>query len=43
MRLDVHVRGKKVAQIYRQQDDYLLRYLDSAQPTDFVSLTMPVR
>jgi hypothetical protein len=32
------VSGKTVAQIYRQQDDYLLRYLESAQAADFVSL-----
>ena len=43
MKLDVHVREKKVASLYRERDEYVLRYLLDAQETDFVSLTMPVR
>lgn len=43
MRLDVQVQGKPVAQLYRERDEYVLQYLSAAAPTDFVSLTMPVR
>ncbi|MDR2195680.1 MAG: type II toxin-antitoxin system HipA family toxin [Gallionellaceae bacterium] len=43
MKLDVHVRGCKVASLYREQDEYVLKYLADAAPADFVSLTMPVR
>ena len=43
MRLDVHVRGKHVAQLYRERDEYVLRYGPDAAQADFVSLTMPVR
>ncbi len=43
MKLDVHVREKKVASLYRERDEYVLKYLPDAQETDFVSLTMPVR
>jgi len=43
MKLDVYVHGKKVAQLYRQSDDYFLSYLEGAESTDFVSLTMPGR
>lgn len=43
MKLDVHVRGKRVAQLYRESDEYALKYLPGTQETDFVSLTMPVR
>jgi len=43
MRLSVQVRGKSVATLYRERDTYVLRYLPQAAPTDFVSLTMPVR
>ncbi|GAB3190403.1 type II toxin-antitoxin system HipA family toxin [Hydrogenophaga aquatica] len=43
MRLDVQVSGKTVAQLYRERDEYVLKYLPSAGPADFVSLTMPVR
>lgn len=43
MKLDVKVSGKTVAQLYRERDEYLLKYLPSTGPADFVSLTMPVR
>ena len=43
MRLDVHVRGRLVAKLYRAGDEYVLKYLPYADPADFVSLTMPVR
>lgn len=42
MKLDVHVRGKRVAVLYRERDDYVLKY-QTEEPADFVSLTMPVR
>lgn len=42
MKLDVQVLGKRVAQLYREGDEYVLKYLPEAQPSDFVSLTMPV-
>lgn len=43
MRLQVHVKGKLVAHLYRQADDYALRYATDAAAENFVSLTMPVR
>lgn len=43
MKLDVQVQGRKVAQLYRDRDEYVLQYDAGAAPTDFVSLTMPVR
>ncbi len=43
MRLDVQVGGRTVAQLYRERDEYVLKYLPGAAPEDFVSLTMPVR
>lgn len=43
MKLDVQVRGKRVAQLYRERDEYVLKYLPEAAPADFVSLTMPVQ
>ena len=43
MKLDVHVKDKKVASLYRERDEYVLKYLPDAQGTDFVSLAMPVR
>lgn len=43
MKLDVQVSGKTVAQLYRERDEYVLKYLPGAAPADFVSLTMPVR
>ena len=42
MRLDVQVLGKRVAQLYREGDEYVLKYLSEAQSSDFVSLAMPV-
>lgn len=42
MKLDVHVMGHKVAQLYRDRDDYVLQYDAAAGSGDFVSLAMPV-
>lgn len=43
MKLDVQVSGKTIAQLYRERDEYVLKYLPDTDPADFVSLTMPVR
>lgn len=43
MKLDVHVRERKVASLYRERDEYVLKYLPDVPEADFVSLTMPVR
>jgi serine/threonine-protein kinase HipA len=43
VKLDVQVSGKKVALLYRERDEYVLKYLPATDPADFVSLTMPVR
>ena len=43
MRLDVHVRGRQVAQLYREADEYLLQYRPGVAAEDFVSLAMPVQ
>ncbi len=43
MKLDVHVSGNRVAQIYREADEYHMKYLPGTAVADFVSLTMPVR
>lgn len=43
MKLDVQVSGKTVAQLYRERDEYLLKYLPGTDAADFISLTMPVR
>jgi serine/threonine-protein kinase HipA len=43
MRLDVQVSGKTVARLWRERDEYVLKYLPDTDPADFVSLTMPVR
>jgi serine/threonine-protein kinase HipA len=43
MKLDVQVGGKTVAQLYRERDEYVLKYLPGVDPADFISLTMPVR
>ena len=43
MKLDVHVKGRNIGQLYRQRDEYVLKYSADAQQSDFVSLTMPVR
>lgn len=43
MRLDVRVRGKVVAKLYRERDEYVLSYLPETDQSEFVSLTMPVR
>jgi serine/threonine-protein kinase HipA len=43
MKLDIHVKGKTVAQLYRERDEYHLKYLEGVNVEDFVSLTMPVR
>lgn len=41
--LDVQVSGKTVARLYRERDEYVLKYLPGTDPADFISLTMPVR
>ena len=43
MKLDVQVSGKAVAQLYRERDEYVLKYKPGTDPADFLSLTMPVR
>lgn len=43
MILDVHVNAKHVAKLYRERDEYILKYLPGTELADFVSLTMPVR
>jgi serine/threonine-protein kinase HipA len=43
MKLDVQVCGKTTAQLYRERDEYVLKYLPAANPAEFISLTMPVR
>jgi serine/threonine-protein kinase HipA len=43
MKLDVQVRGKNVAKLYRENDEYLLKYVAGTPDTEFVSLAMPVR
>ncbi|EUB73628.1 HipA domain protein [Pseudomonas sp. GM41(2012)] len=43
MILDVHVSGKMVARLYRERDEYVLKYLPGTAVTDFVSLALPVR
>jgi len=43
VKLDVQVCGKTIASLYRERDEYLLKYLPGTAETDFVSLTMPVR
>ncbi|GHT85043.1 hypothetical protein AGMMS49960_20520 [Betaproteobacteria bacterium] len=43
MKLDVQVSGKNTAQLYRERDEYVLKYLPDADPANFVSLLMPVR
>lgn len=43
MILDVHVSSRLVAKLYRERDEYVLKYLPGTAPEDFISLTMPVR
>ena len=43
MILDVHVSSRLVAKLYRERDEYVLKYLPGTAPEDFLSLTMPVR
>lgn len=43
MRLDVHVSERTVATLYRERDEYVLKYLPGAADEDFVSLALPVR
>lgn len=43
MKLDVQVSGNTVAQLCRERDEYVLKYLPGTDPASFVSLTMPVR
>lgn len=43
MILDVHVSGRTVAKLYRERDEYVLKYLPNAAVENFVSLALPVR
>src|SRR5690348_15069578 len=43
MELSVLVRGRLVAHLFRERDQYVLQYGPGVAPTDFVSLTMPVQ
>jgi serine/threonine-protein kinase HipA len=43
MILDVHVRSRHVAKLYRDRDEYVLHYLPGTAREDFVSLALPVR
>lgn len=43
MRLDVHVSDRTVASLYRERDEYVLKYRPGVAEADFVSLVMPVR
>jgi HipA-like protein len=43
MTLDVHASSRRVAKLYRERDEYVLKYLPDTAPEDFISLTMPVR
>jgi serine/threonine-protein kinase HipA len=43
MKLDVQVSGRTVAQLFRERDEYVLKYLPGTDGADFVSLAMPVR
>lgn len=43
MMLDVHVSGRRVAKLYRERDEYVMKYPPDTEQADFVSLTMPVR
>jgi serine/threonine-protein kinase HipA len=43
MKLDVQVSARTVAQLYRERDEYVLKYLPGTDTGAFVSLTMPVR
>src|ERR1700759_1572360 len=43
MRVDVQVLGKNIATLFREREDYVLKYNGDVTANDFVSLTMPVR
>jgi serine/threonine-protein kinase HipA len=43
VKLDVQVRDKTVANLYREGDEYVLKYMAGTPESDFVSLAMPVR
>lgn len=43
MILDIYVSSRLVAKLYRERDEYVLKYIPGVLPEDFVSLTMPVR
>jgi len=43
MALDVPVSSRLVAKLYRERDEYVLKYLPGTAPEDSVSLTVPVR
>jgi serine/threonine-protein kinase HipA len=43
VKLDVQVLGRTIAQLYRERDEYILKYVAGTPDDAFVSLTMPVR
>lgn len=43
MILDVQVSGRTVAKLYRERDEYVLKYLPGTSGDDFVSVALPVR
>lgn len=43
MKLDVHVQGRRAASLYREHDEYVLKYHPGVDAADFISLAMPVR
>lgn len=43
MVLDVRVSSRLVAKLYRERDEYVLKYLPGTAPEDLVSLTRPAR
>jgi serine/threonine-protein kinase HipA len=43
VKLDVQVRGETVASLYRESDEYVLKYRAGTPESEFVSLAMPVR
>lgn len=43
MILDVYVSARHVAKLYRERDEYVLRYMPNTSASDFVSLALPVR
>jgi serine/threonine-protein kinase HipA len=43
LKLSVLVKGRPVAHVFRERDQYVLQYDAAVDPADFVSLTMPVQ